>query len=53
MLTNFQTIKKSIEQLNFLNQIENDGSINLYTKKERCSWPKRASNSIATWAESG
>lgn len=35
MLTNFQTIKKSIEQLNQLNQIENDGSINLYTKKER------------------
>jgi len=35
MLTNFQTIKQSIERLNFLNQIENDGSINLYTKKER------------------
>ena len=34
MLTNFQTIKQSIERLNFLNQIENDGSINLYTKKE-------------------
>ncbi len=35
MLTNFQTIKQSIERLNHLNQIENDGSINLYTKKER------------------
>ena len=35
MLTNFQTIKQSIERLNFLNQIETDGSINLYTKKER------------------
>jgi small subunit ribosomal protein S2 len=35
MLTNFQTIKQGIERLNFLNQIENDGSINLYTKKER------------------
>jgi len=35
MLTNFQTIKQSIERLNFLNQIEADGSINLYTKKER------------------
>jgi small subunit ribosomal protein S2 len=34
MLTNFQTIKKSIDQLNHLNEIENDGSINLYTKKE-------------------
>ncbi len=40
MLTNFQTIKKSIEQLNFLNQIENDGSINLYTKKERLKLAK-------------
>jgi small subunit ribosomal protein S2 len=35
MLTNFQTIKKSIERLNHLSKIENDGSINLYTKKER------------------
>lgn len=40
MLTNFQTIKKSIEQLNFLNQAENDGSINLYTKKERLKLAK-------------
>jgi small subunit ribosomal protein S2 len=40
MLTNFQTIKKSIDQLNFLNQIENDGSINLYTKKERLKLAK-------------
>ena len=35
MLTNFQTIKQGIARLNFLNDIENDGSINLYTKKER------------------
>jgi small subunit ribosomal protein S2 len=34
MLTNFQTIKQSIDRLNYLNDIENDGSINLYTKKE-------------------
>jgi small subunit ribosomal protein S2 len=34
MLTNFQTIKQGITRLNFLNDIENDGSINLYTKKE-------------------
>lgn len=34
MMTNFQTIKKGISRLNFLNDIENDGSINLYTKKE-------------------
>jgi small subunit ribosomal protein S2 len=35
MLTNFQTIKKSIDRLNTLNTIETDGSINLYPKKER------------------
>ncbi len=35
MLTNFQTIKKSIDRLNYLNNIENDGSIDLFPKKER------------------
>ena len=35
MLTNFQTIKKSIDRLNTLTTIESDGSINLYPKKER------------------
>jgi len=35
MLTNFQTIKKSIDRLNHLNTIEADGSINFYPKKER------------------
>ena len=35
MLTNFQTIKKSIDRLNYLNNIENEGSINLFPKKER------------------
>ena len=35
MLTNFQTIKKSIDRLNYLNNIELDGSINLFPKKER------------------
>ncbi|RJQ74620.1 MAG: 30S ribosomal protein S2 [Desulfobacteraceae bacterium] len=35
MMTNFQTIKKSIDRLNYLNGIENDGSINLFPKKER------------------
>ena len=34
MLTNFQTIKQSIDRLNYLNTIKNDESINLYTKKE-------------------
>ena len=35
MLTNFQTIKKSIDRLNYLNSIKNDESINLFPKKER------------------
>ncbi len=35
MLTNFQTIKKSIDRLNHLNDIEEDESINMYPKKER------------------
>ncbi len=35
MLTNFQTIRKSIDRLNYLNDIQNDGSINLFPKKER------------------
>ena len=35
MLTNFQTIKKSIDRLNHLNTIENDGTIEHYPKKER------------------
>jgi small subunit ribosomal protein S2 len=35
MLTNFQTIKKSVDRLNYLNTIENDGSIDLFPKKER------------------
>ena len=35
MMTNFQTIKQSIDRLNYLNTIENDGSINMFPKKER------------------
>ena len=35
MLTNFQTIKQSIDRLNYLNTIQNDGTINLFPKKER------------------
>jgi len=35
MLTNFQTIKKSIDRLNYLNTIVNDGTIELFPKKER------------------
>ncbi len=34
MMTNFQTIKQSIDRLNYLRQIEADGTINHYTKKE-------------------
>ena len=33
MMTNFQTIRKSIERLNYLNTIHNDGSINLFPKE--------------------
>jgi len=35
MLTNFQTIKQSIDRLNYLNNIQNDGTIELFPKKER------------------
>ncbi len=35
MLTNFQTIRKSIDRLNYLNTIHNDETINLFPKKER------------------
>ncbi len=40
MLTNFQTIKKSIDRLNYLNEIINDRSINLFPKKERLKLEK-------------
>jgi small subunit ribosomal protein S2 len=35
MLTNFQTIRQSIDRLNYLNNIQNDGSIELFPKKEQ------------------
>ncbi|UCF90152.1 MAG: 30S ribosomal protein S2 [Desulfobacterales bacterium] len=40
MLTNFQTIRQSIDRLNYLNNIQNDGSINLFPKKERLKLAK-------------
>jgi small subunit ribosomal protein S2 len=40
MLTNFQTIRQSIDRLNYLNNIQNDGSINLFPKKERLQLAK-------------
>jgi small subunit ribosomal protein S2 len=40
MMTNFQTIKQSIDRLNYLNEIINDGSINLFPKKERLKLEK-------------
>ncbi len=40
MMTNFQTIKKSIDRLNYLNEIQNDGSINMFPKKERLKLEK-------------
>ena len=40
MMTNFQTIKKSIDRLNYLNEIQNDDSINMFPKKERLKLEK-------------
>jgi small subunit ribosomal protein S2 len=40
MLTNFQTIRQSIDRLNYLNDIQNDGSINMFPKKERLKLAK-------------
>jgi len=40
MLTNFQTIRKSIDRLNYLNTIVNDETINLFPKKERLKLKK-------------
>ena len=40
MLTNYQTIKKGIDRLNYLNDIKNDGTINLFPKKERLKMEK-------------
>lgn len=40
MMTNFQTIRQSIDRLNHLNDIRNDETINLYTKKERLKLEK-------------
>ncbi|MBW1990074.1 MAG: 30S ribosomal protein S2, partial [Deltaproteobacteria bacterium] len=40
MLTNFQTIKKGIDRLNYLNELFNDGSIQMFPKKERLKLAK-------------
>jgi small subunit ribosomal protein S2 len=40
MLTNFQTIRQSIDRLNYLNDIQNDGSIEMFPKKERLKLAK-------------
>ncbi len=40
MLTNFQTIKKTIARFEFLSTIENDGTIEDYPKKERVKMAK-------------
>jgi small subunit ribosomal protein S2 len=40
MLTNFKTIKQSIDRLRYLNTIHADGSINLFPKKERLQLAK-------------
>jgi len=48
MLTNFQTIKQSIDRLNYLNEIELDGSINMFPKKERLQLGKERGKLDAT-----
>jgi small subunit ribosomal protein S2 len=40
MLTNYVTIKKGIDRLNYLNDIKNDGTINMFPKKERLKMEK-------------
>ena len=40
MLTNFQTIRQSIDRLNYLNDLQNDESINRFPKKERLKLAK-------------
>jgi small subunit ribosomal protein S2 len=40
MMTNFQTIRQSIDRLNYLNNIQNDGSIEMFPKKERLKLAK-------------
>ncbi len=40
MLTNFQTIKKTIDRFEYLTTIENDGTIENYPKKERLRMAK-------------
>jgi len=40
MLTNFQTIRQSIDRLNYLNEIQNDGSIDVFPKKEQLKLAK-------------
>ena len=40
ILTNFQTIKKNISRFEYLNTIENDGTIENYPKKERIKMTK-------------
>ncbi|KPA11659.1 30S ribosomal protein S2 [Candidatus Magnetomorum sp. HK-1] len=40
MLTNYQTIKKGIDRLNYLNDIKKDGTVNLFPKKERLKMEK-------------
>jgi len=40
MMTNFQTIRQSIDRLNYLNNIQNDGSIEMFPKKEQLKLAK-------------
>jgi len=51
MLTNFQTIRQSIDRLNYLNNIQNDGSIELFPKKERLKLGKERVKLLNTKAK--
>lgn len=48
MLTNFQTVKQSIDRLKYLKDIQNDGSIELFPKKERLKMMKEQDKLEAT-----
>ena len=48
MLTNFQTVKKSIDRLKWLTDIQNDGTFELFPKKERLKMLKEHGKLDAT-----
>jgi hypothetical protein len=47
MLTNFQTIRHSVDRLKKIEAMQADGSINRFPKKKCCRWRRNGSNWIA------